>query len=334
MFRFSFVLLICGLLFTVGCAPKITASMIVPAKSTGTSELRNVAVMPFQGNYGSRITPAVESAIASAEVEGIRYFTVADRQNLDKIMSEQKLQLSGVVDTDTVVELGRLVGVSGIYTGTADLYTSDSFYPERRVRCVSADKNGRCLAVRDYMINCVRRRAELVFIPKLTDVSTSEVIYTDRFAYSLEVSRCDDSQYPLISNNELVKSAENRILKDFRYAIAPYEVRVSLTLMTDDEGINEKAGREKLKSGIDFAKAGRLDRACEIWAEGRVQYVNSKAFAFNTGLCHESRDETDKALELYNIADRLSPKPDKLINTALERVKRRIAEQERLRQQL
>jgi hypothetical protein len=334
MSRFSFVFLIILSIFSVGCAPKITTTMVVPAKSAEAGDLRSVAVLPIQGNYGSNITASVESVIASAEVNGVKYFTVADRQNLDKIMSEQKLQVSGVVDLDTVVEFGRLSGVVGIYTGTANYASKDSHYRETRSKCVSKDKDGKCLRYSEYPVNCVRRWLELVFIPKLIDVSTSRVRYTERITHAVEASRCSDSEYPIASAEELAKKAEVDVLNYFRYAIAPYAVKVRLSVMTDTYGITSKEGKELLSSGIDFAKAGRMDRACELWNQGRTQHPYSIAFAYNSGLCYEAKDQPSQALGLYNVADKLSVKPEAMINEALERIKNRISDQERLKKQL
>jgi curli biogenesis system outer membrane secretion channel CsgG len=45
-------------------------------------------------------------------------FTIIDRSNLDKIRQEQNFQLSGEVDDDTAVSIGRLVGANIIITGS------------------------------------------------------------------------------------------------------------------------------------------------------------------------------------------------------------------------
>lgn len=52
-------------------------------------------------------------------------FEVIERQLLDKIVQEQKISLSGMVDESSAVELGRILGVDAIATGTiGDLGTS------------------------------------------------------------------------------------------------------------------------------------------------------------------------------------------------------------------
>lgn len=46
------------------------------------------------------------------------FLKVVDRENMMAILQEQKLQLSGVVDDKTAVEVGKLVGAQVILTGT------------------------------------------------------------------------------------------------------------------------------------------------------------------------------------------------------------------------
>jgi hypothetical protein len=45
-------------------------------------------------------------------------FTIIDRTNLDKIRHEQNFQLSGEVDDDTAISIGKLVGANIIITGS------------------------------------------------------------------------------------------------------------------------------------------------------------------------------------------------------------------------
>jgi TolB-like protein len=45
-------------------------------------------------------------------------YKVIDRQNLEKILQEQKFQASGLVDSETAKSLGKILGVEAIVTGT------------------------------------------------------------------------------------------------------------------------------------------------------------------------------------------------------------------------
>ena len=51
-------------------------------------------------------------------------YEVIDRSNMDKVLGEQKLQLSGCVSGECIVEAGQLLGVGRIITGSVSLIGS------------------------------------------------------------------------------------------------------------------------------------------------------------------------------------------------------------------
>jgi len=317
----------------MGCAPKVTTSVLMPSKADGISSLRNVAVLPFSGSYGTQLTPSAENVLVTAEVNGVRYFTVADRQNLNRVISEQKLQISGITDDNTAVKLGRLAGVQGIFTGTAESTVSSSNYTESRTKCSGSDSKGKCISYYDYTVVCTRKKAAITFIPKLIDVSTAQVVYSDKIYGDAEDKRCMDSGVALLSDYELLKSAENSVMYEFRTQVAPYSANIKLTLLTDKSGLDGD-GKDLLKSAQKFAEANRLDRACAIWQEGAAKYPESPSFLYNLGLCREAEAKYEEAQELYKKADAQTDEPDKVIGSALERIKQRIEQQGRLKEQL
>lgn len=327
-------LLACAALAAImGCAPKVTTSVLMPSKADGISSLRNVAVLPFSGSYGTQLTPSAENVLVTAEVNGVRYFRVADRQNLNRVISEQKLQVSGITDENTAVKLGRLVGVQGIFTGTAESTVSSSNYVESRTKCSGSDSKGKCISYYDYTVVCTRKKAAITFIPKLIDVSTAQVVYSDKITGEAEDDRCQDSGIALLSDYELLKSAVSSVMNEFRTQVAPYVANVSLTLLTEKDGLDGD-GKDLLKSAQKFAEANRMDRACAMWQDGAAKYPKSPSFLYNLGLCRETEAKYEEALELYMKADALTNEPDKVIGRGIERVKQRIADSGKLQKQL
>lgn len=62
-------------------------------------------------------------------------FTVLDRSEVDRILSEQEFSYSGIVDQTTAVQLGRLMGAEAVMTITVTRVAHDSFWsdtPEQR----------------------------------------------------------------------------------------------------------------------------------------------------------------------------------------------------------
>lgn len=70
-------------------------------------------------NINAKLSESVEDGVMNELVNlgGVKVFT---RTDLDKIMSEQKFQQSGLVDDSSLVQLGRMAGVRYIITGSVN----------------------------------------------------------------------------------------------------------------------------------------------------------------------------------------------------------------------
>jgi len=79
-----------------------------------------VALLPFENATGQQGMDAKMNAYTLEAVTAIKdpFLKVVDRENMQAILQEQKLQLSGVINESTAVEVGNLVGAQAILTGT------------------------------------------------------------------------------------------------------------------------------------------------------------------------------------------------------------------------
>ena len=93
-------------------------------------------------------------------------FTVVDRNSIELILKEQKLQYSGVVDEKTAVELGKMVGASVIVFGSITEFT-DKVSIDSKILSVETAK---VIGTTDYSINKTKDVADLI----ATVISSSE----------------------------------------------------------------------------------------------------------------------------------------------------------------
>ena len=94
---------------------------------------QNISVLPFSGWKGKNAA-GFQSALTNKIIHRIinsQRFNVIDRVNLERIIEEQNLQLSGVIDENTVVQVGRLAGVQRCIIGN---FTGNSveYYPAKK----------------------------------------------------------------------------------------------------------------------------------------------------------------------------------------------------------
>lgn len=80
-----------------------------------------IAVFPFEDANAraemTKLSQSVTEMLITALIQTGR-FTVIERVQLDKIISEQALGQTGLIDTETAIEIGKLSGLSGIVVGS------------------------------------------------------------------------------------------------------------------------------------------------------------------------------------------------------------------------
>jgi hypothetical protein len=337
--------LILGSLALFACAPTaVKTTSLVPGKFHEAAKLREIAVLPFDGIKGTEFATEIEGTLAGVNIDDKQYFTLVDRTKIEKILKEQALSQTGAIDETTASKVGKLIGAKGIYTGIVTAANStDSNYAEKRQRCsqkqIKYDKKGNayegnCISWVDYTVSCTKRDAVFSFTPKLVEVETARIIYTNNLSGTATASVCQDKQKPLPSGFDLTTQAKEKAKLAFKQDVAPHYVTFPIKLMDSKNGITSKEAGDKLDQGMDFANHNRLDRACELWGEGRILSPNSPSLLYNLAICAEVRGDLESALDLYKKADRELNKPDDRITAGLGRVSEAIKREKKLKDQL
>jgi curli biogenesis system outer membrane secretion channel CsgG len=84
-----------------------------------------IALVDFKNTSG---IPGMEAKIAAYTLDALTssqdpFINVVDRDNLQNILNEQHLQMTGIMDETTAVTVGELVGAKAILTGTVLSYS-------------------------------------------------------------------------------------------------------------------------------------------------------------------------------------------------------------------
>jgi hypothetical protein len=332
-------------IFMLACAtPAIKTTALVPAKFHQASKLKEVAVLPFDGQHGKEFAYEIEGTLAGVTIDGRQFFALIDRTTLDKILKEQQLGQTGLMDEAAAVKVGKLAGAKGIYTGVVTAANSrDSHYTQARQECarkeIKYDKKGNayegnCISWRNHTVSCTKRDANFAFTPKLIEVETGRIIYSNNISETTSASACQDSGTPLPTAFDLIGKAKEATKANFKRDIAPSYLTLEIKLMDGKAGISSNEAVQKLDLGLDYAKSNRLDRACELWGEGRGISPNSPSLIYNLAICAEIRGDLEDALNLYKAADRALNKPDERITSGMGRVSEAINKRQDLKEQL
>lgn len=95
--------------------------------------LFTIALLPFENGSGvtgldTRMNAYALEAMTSVDDPFLR---VVDRGNMELILEEQKLALSGIFNEETAASVGQMLGAQALLTGTVISYTTDRGSPQR-----------------------------------------------------------------------------------------------------------------------------------------------------------------------------------------------------------
>ena len=164
-------LLAAVVMFTAACAPSKTVKQQQATSVRETEEVeskytgpkRRIGVVEFENKsaYGQGRLGTAASDILVTELVKSGKFIVVERDRMNKIMEEQKLQSQGLTDPQTVARIGQVMGLEAIVVGSVSQF--------------GVKKEGS-----DYLLTQTKRQvADVTVDIRLTDVQSGQVILAD-----------------------------------------------------------------------------------------------------------------------------------------------------------
>jgi curli biogenesis system outer membrane secretion channel CsgG len=141
----------------------ILAGMFIPAALSAQVRPR-IAVMPLQNNttgriFGDRLGEAASDEMTTALVKS-NEFRVIERQQIQTVLAEQSLGMSGAIDAATAATVGKLLGVQLVVLGSITQFSVDH----------------RSAGVGRLGVSASYAEAESVLDIRVVDVNTGEII--------------------------------------------------------------------------------------------------------------------------------------------------------------
>lgn len=101
----------------VGTLP-VGALTYDPTRVTQVGNRLSIAVLPFDNKGGDPyITNTVQDKMITS-LYSLKRFKIIERSQIDKVLSEQKLGMTGAIDPDKAVKVGKMIGVDAILIGS------------------------------------------------------------------------------------------------------------------------------------------------------------------------------------------------------------------------
>jgi len=153
--------------------------------------------------FDLEITEGVTKGISRPLSESIRReivmsgrYEVIDRGNMNKILGEQKFQLSGCAAGECIVEAGQLLGVGKIITGSVSMVGKTYYLSLSLINVESGEieksSEDKCKCEIDDLIDSSKR-----LVKKLLGETVSETVQTAKAEIKTETTKTYPSESPL-----------------------------------------------------------------------------------------------------------------------------------------
>ena len=235
-------------------------------------------------------------------IKGVKtdFYQIIERDQLQKVLKEQRLSLSGAIDEGSAAEVGRLLGLDIIIMGT--------------VSYSSVDEKGSSLLglASSSGSNCLTIKVVAKGTMKMVSVETAQIVGTKSAENELKIYKCDDQRSGIPRPEIMAETCMKELAREFTDYFAPGYQYIEYEF----EKIKLKEFKSKGKEAMGYVENGDLDRAFPIvYAMFEADSYNPKA-AYNLGILYEMVGSYPDAYEYYNIAYELDYKNDRYAQAA------------------
>jgi tetratricopeptide (TPR) repeat protein len=332
----TLLLIIC--LFMASCSKTAWIEITKPA-DYNVSDLKRLAVVDFSGPGNSG---GITADKFTSQLWSTNYFSLLERKELQKILEEHALQMSGVVNDSTVVEFGKILGVDGLIVGSVNAYNVEDKRGKEKVKeqvwtgAYEKDKEGNYIyektafgkqkkkIYKEELVDkeYINREASVGLSFRLVSIQTAEIR-----ASGSQTESFSHKYYPgqdnIPAREVLLNELTDQVIKKFIPTISPYKIKVSRTF---------EKGNEEVNTGIELARNNLWDKAAAIWEKETQRDIGNAAAYYNLGIAYEVSGDLDRAEQAYESALKIKTKD--MYMKALSQIRQRKVEQEKLKQQM
>lgn len=334
-----------SVILLVGCSKPLSVKreVLMPARVDGLKQSKKIAFTSFKGDSTGLYTQKIENYFRQVKVDNKPYFEVIERDALEKIIAEQKLSQSGLLDEAESINVGHISGADTLVLGSIAPPVVESIrtYEQRTdfntcLRYIKIKNRLVCDAFRTYQVDCFTQSTSIEFNIKFVNIETAKSNYQGNYSGSSEHYYCSDRGSRL-SQERLKDIAFTQSINSMRKDIAPYRKQVTIVMLDEDDGSNledNDSALELFKKGFEMVDNGNVDRGCTFFRQASAKYAHSPAIYYNLGVCTELKAHLPQALTFYQAAqNKIGDKPLPEIPRAIKRIKQRMVDDQRVKQQ-
>ena len=320
---FLVYILFIGLILFSGCSKQVRIQALQPAEIDRATMTKNIAVVAFKYDRVA-LSSKIESNLAHHRIENKPFFTIVSRSDFDDVIREQKLQNSGLVDTEDIVEVGNLIGAQAIISGNVGRTSlQDSHFYETRVAC----RDKKCKETYYYDVRCTKRVVSLSADIKMVDVTKGDIIYAENLSDSRAYKHCRDDSHPLPSKESVAQKLARNLADRFTYKLTPHYRYFHVELLEKPNLDYTDIQEDLLKHSLQYIEQNRYEKASSLLAR-LVESTDQQSYVafYNLAVVKEAQGDYEKAKLYYERADTLTMEPNEVVSIAYNRINNTINE--------
>lgn len=243
-------------------------------------------------------------------IKGVKtdFYQVIERDQIKKVLQEQRLSLSGALDESSAAEVGRLLGLDVIIMGNVNY----SYVDEKGTSLLGLTSSSNS--------NCLKRTVTAKGTMKMVSVETAQIIGTKTAQSEINIQKCDDQRSGIPRPEIMAETCMKNLAREFTDYFAPGYQYIEYEF----EKAKLKEFKKTGKEALGYVQNGDLDRAFPIvYAMFETDSYNPKV-AYNLGVLYEMVGSYTDAFNYYYIAYELDYTNEKYSESA-KRAKEGIA---------
>jgi tetratricopeptide (TPR) repeat protein len=312
------ILIIVFILFFTACTQKITIKQLVPSK-LNNHNIKHISLKKFN-NDTIALGHNIKSKIYNLSFNGKKYFTLVNRDITKTILEEQKLQDSGIVNTNH--SIGALEDVRAIISGEIIATNHSQHYYYKKVRkydkCLQYNKSNKCIKYYTYKKRCQNNIYDIDAVININKISDAKNIYQRNFSQHKELDTCNSNGH-IANKYKVFKNMSNNIATIFLNDIAPTYKFYSIEVMEDTDIDYSSKNKDLFKKALKAFKNNNFIQANSLLKK-LVHATKHKSYTalYNLALSYEALNNLENALLYYTKANNINK--NKVIQKAIKRI--------------
>ena len=274
-----------AIIVTSCASPSALVPVIRPAE-VNLRGINKIAVGEITGNGGQVIADLLTSRLFETNK-----FEVLERSQINRIMQEHALNISGTIDERTAAEVGKLIGAATIILGNVSTYKYE-------LKTTYQDWEDR--EKKTHRTYTKTGTANVTATFRVIGLHTGKIVAAKTISKETVRKTWADDKTPEDPDREnAMNEAVSAIVGAFIKMIAPYTDYVRVVFAPTDKNIPE------LERGINFAKVGRWSDAIEEFKLAVQKNPTHDGAWYNLGLAYEYSYMFKEAEEAFNEANKI-----------------------------